>query len=136
MIAHDTPAILDARPNLLKLSESASLNEVLRGFAGSGPRAKTFECVGKENARAKQTQTRCNRFNHRKFPLRPGLDTTTRHRAQSKEFLAGIENQAGVMLWHNRFVNGELRNRARRGGLGEGSDPANPGNPPVRRSNH
>jgi hypothetical protein len=33
MFTHDTPATLDAGPNLLKLSESAFLKEVLHCFA-------------------------------------------------------------------------------------------------------
>lgn len=116
MVAHDTPATFDARPNYLKLSESASLKEALRLTLASGPRAKTLKGMGEENAGAKQTQTRCNRLDHRKYSLRPGPDTTTGHCAQSKGFLAGIENRAGLMLSHNRFVNGAPRTSADDGG--------------------
>lgn len=82
--------------------------------ARSGPRTKTLKCVSKENTGAKQTQKRCNRLNHRKNPSRPGPNSTTCHRAQSKGFRGATEDPAGVMLWHNSFV-GE-RNRARAGG--------------------
>jgi hypothetical protein len=36
VISHDTPATLDARPNLLKLSEQASWKEVMRLSASGG----------------------------------------------------------------------------------------------------
>jgi hypothetical protein len=96
MFTHHTPATLDARPNYLKLSESAFLQRgaaMFRELIGSqkswlhgslvftevlasrrsGPRAKTLKGVGKENARANQAQKRCNNFDHRKYPLAPVL---------------------------------------------------------------
>ena len=70
VITHDTPSTLDARPNLLKLSESAFLKEV-SASPRSGPRAIALKCVGKENPGSKQSQESRNRLNHRKCPLRP-----------------------------------------------------------------
>ena len=59
--------------------------------ARSGPRTKTLKCVGKENAGAKQTQTRCNCLNHRKT-LRV-LARTQRHEAahSQKDSLPGAK---------------------------------------------
>lgn len=91
MVAHDTPASLDARPNRLKLSESADLKEVLR--LSSCPRAKPLEGVGKENARAEQTQTRCNRLNHRKYPCAPA--PTQRHRTAHSQKDSVPESKIG-----------------------------------------
>ena len=93
MFTHHTPATLDARPNLLKLSESAFFQEVLQCFANvvfperrisrrsyfanvmasrrSCPRAKALKCVCQENACANQAHNCCNRFDHRQFPLTP-----------------------------------------------------------------
>jgi hypothetical protein len=39
VVAHDTPATLDARPNLLKLSESPASKEVMRLSAWARPQA-------------------------------------------------------------------------------------------------
>jgi hypothetical protein len=50
--------------------------------------------MGKKNASANQAQKRCNRLNHRKRPLRPSRERTTYYRAQSKGFLAQIEDGA------------------------------------------
>jgi hypothetical protein len=94
MITHDTPATLDARPNSLKISKSAFLKEVLGASLRSSPRAKALKCMGKKNASANQAQKRCNRLNHRKRPLRPSRERTTYYRAQSKGFLAQIEDGA------------------------------------------
>jgi hypothetical protein len=64
------PAVPDAGPNYLKISQSA----FERGPApkmGSGPRPKAFKRMGNKNTGAKQAQKRRNRLNHRKNPLRP-----------------------------------------------------------------
>jgi hypothetical protein len=44
--ARRTPATLDARPNLLKISKSASLKEVLRGFAEVRPSCESPQMHG------------------------------------------------------------------------------------------
>jgi hypothetical protein len=58
------------------------------------PRANTFERVGEENASADQTHKSCYRLKHRKRPLRPCTDKTTRRPAQSKGF-ADMDTQSG-----------------------------------------
>jgi hypothetical protein len=46
MITHGTPAALDARPKLLKISKSAFLKEVLRGFAEVRPSSESPQMHG------------------------------------------------------------------------------------------
>ena len=88
----------DARPNLLKLSES--LAGTTRLFLclkpGSPPNRQAvqnsssgtiaFKCMGKKNACAHQAHHRCNRLDHRTNPLRPCNPQNDSTVAQSKRF--------------------------------------------------
>ena len=95
VVAHDTPATSDARPNLLKLSESPGLKEVMRLLRArvhsssrtgpSGPGTITFKRMGQEDPRAHQAQNCRNRLNHRKSSFAPLPATERPHRCTVKK---------------------------------------------------
>jgi hypothetical protein len=97
VVTHDTPTTPDARPNLLKLSESPCRNHVsnyqpenrvgTRTLAGKGSRPVTitFKCVGKKNPGAHQGHHSCNCLNHRTNPLRPRMPTERLQRCTVKK---------------------------------------------------
>jgi hypothetical protein len=98
VVAHDTPHHSDARPNLLKLSESLAGTTKLflcltpgqlpEPPAVQNSRSGTiaFKCMGKKNACAHQAHHRCNRLDHRTNPLRPCNPQNDSTVAQSKRF--------------------------------------------------
>ena len=106
VVTHDTPTTPDARPNLLKLSESPCRNHVsnyqpenrvgTRTLAGQGSRPVTitFKCVGKKNPGAYQGHHRCNCLNHRTNPLRPRTPTERLQRCTVKK-IHGVKSKIG-----------------------------------------
>lgn len=98
VVAHDTPHHSDARPNLLKLSESlvGTTKPFLCLTPGQLPEPPAvqnsssgtiaFKCMGKKNACAHQAHHRCNRLDHRTNPLRPCNPQNDSTVAQSKRF--------------------------------------------------
>jgi hypothetical protein len=84
IMTHDAPADRDAEPNLLKLSESLSLQH--------RPRTIAFISVRNENAGADEAEKYCNHLDHRNCPSRPWKTETTGGAAQSKGFRAGYRN--------------------------------------------
>lgn len=112
VVAHDTPATLDARPNLLNLSESPASKEVMRLSArgqatgrarNSGPGTITFKRMGQENPHAHQAHYRCNRLNHRTNPLRPCTHRTTAPLHSQKDSAAETTDPGRVMICCNRL---------------------------------
>jgi hypothetical protein len=107
VIAHVTPAMWDARPNLLRLSEQASWKEVMRLFSlsgFSGPIAKTFKGMGQENPRAHQTHNRRNRLDHCKLPVSTcRRERTTAALHSQKDSIVGKADRWRLMIWRNRL---------------------------------
>jgi hypothetical protein len=91
-MTHNTPAARNAGPNLLKISKSASLQNLRP--AGSGPRTKAVKCMGKENAGAHQAQKRCNCLDHRQMSVAPRPDRTTAALHSQKDFLGKSKIEA------------------------------------------
>ena len=101
VVSHETPTTPDARPNLLKLSESqveitkSHMSEGRRSpeppdVQNSGPVTIAFKCVSQENARAHQAHHRCYRLDHRTSPYAPLHAQNDSTLAQSKRFTGGI----------------------------------------------
>jgi hypothetical protein len=96
-----TPVTLDARPNLLKISESASQKELMRRLAqnfraeNSGSGTKSFESMGQKNTYAHQAHHHANCLDHCKHPCHPAYGQNDRGAAQSKRFKWG-NRRSGV----------------------------------------
>jgi hypothetical protein len=110
VVAHGTPTTPDARPNLLKLSESLTEPNVQSpavprppDVQNSRPVTIAFKCMSKKNACAHQAHHCCNRLDHRTNPYAPLQPQNDCSLAQSKRFTGGIVDRRGVMICCNRF---------------------------------
>jgi len=99
MISHDTPVTLDARPNLLKISESASQKELMRRLAqnfrpkNSRSGTKSFEGMGQKDTYAHQAHHGANCLDHCKHPCHPAHDRTTAALHSQKDSNGEIEDR-------------------------------------------
>jgi hypothetical protein len=103
MSTHVTPATLQARPNSLKLSESAFSKEVVLAQGQALERKPSNAWARKIPALNRPKNAVTVSIIATSFaPRHP--NTTPCHCAQSKGFRGGIEDPAGVMLWHNSLA--------------------------------
>jgi hypothetical protein len=90
---------LDALPNLLKISESASQKEFMRRLARnfgpptSGSGTKSFEGMGQKDTYAHQAHHRANCLDHCKLPCHPAQDRTTAALHSQKDSNGEIEDR-------------------------------------------
>ncbi|NOJ43013.1 hypothetical protein [Bradyrhizobium australiense] len=105
VVAHETSTTSDARPNLLKLSESPigttepflfeARAATAAGLQTSRSGTIAFKRMGKENACAHQAHYRCHRLDHRTNPLRPCNAQNDCTVAQSKRFTGRSRRSVG-----------------------------------------
>jgi hypothetical protein len=112
-ISHDTPSDSHARPNLLKLSERATLNEAITPHPRSGPRANTLERMGEKDSGTEQTHHRSHCLEHcsQSFAPRAHVQKTVAGLHSQKHFRTRPHNAGRPRILGNRCFKRGQRNR-------------------------
>jgi hypothetical protein len=111
LISHHTPSDLDARWNLLKLSERPFRKKRSTLPPRSNPRTDSVKRMGQENSGADQTHYCRHCLNHCQRPLRPCATENGGDLAQSKRFpVASTQSRStedsAQQVFQNRAVGG------------------------------
>ena len=112
-ITHGTPAVLDAGPNYLKISESAFERGTASLARDQALDRKPSNAWAMKIPALNRPKNAITVSIIAAFLCAPKANKTTCPAAQSKEFLAGSENRTRLMIWRNSCRQETARGRAR-----------------------